>query len=168
MNLEAGKLTEDLLPPSELKKIGRTSFNLTAGCKLMDNIFWYYSKLKVSVIQLDHEFIYNVEIPFVSSKSLIAHSFLSFPIPNKARNVSLRLQVENTVVINPLSGNISPVKHCIGQNPLVCPPLPVYHNPGSSNECSGAIVKNEGIFKKISFLTLVELKIDHFKFFRRS
>ena len=113
----------------------------------MGNSYWYYSQLKVSILQWDNEFINNIEIPFVSSKQLMGHKVMSFPITHKAKHASLQIQVSRTVVINPLSGNTSQVNHLYRQTALVCPPVPVYHYSVTKHICSAAIKTNVNVYK---------------------
>jgi uncharacterized protein YoxC len=145
MNLEAGRLTEELLPLSDLESL-RNSPGLPLGCNLIQNHYWYYSTLKVSILQLEGELVYNLEIPLVSNKKLRAHRFKSFPIPNEVKNVSLQLQANQVVIIDPLTGHTSQVEQCIGEQPLVCPPLPTYYHHANKLTCSAAIVQNTDVY----------------------
>ena len=124
-DLERGYLSEDLLPMESLRSL-INSDAIPKGVEFVQPLHWYYSGLKVKLINIDNELVYSVNLPLVNRDKTYATTFISYPTPNINSNVTLKVKVEGASLMNSLTGQVIDITNqCYGQKPMVCPPLHV-------------------------------------------
>jgi hypothetical protein len=106
-DLERGFLSEDLLPLDELRELANSPL-IPKGNRFVAPIVWYYSNLKVHMMQVDEELVYSIDLPLVSEE----HAFATeFKVSHKKRcpgikenNSSQTLQYETESFISECHG----------------------------------------------------------------
>jgi hypothetical protein len=127
-DLERGLLSEDLLPLEELRSLINSPV-IPKGNTFVSPLYWYYSKLNVNLIQMGKELIYSVDLPLVSEEHSLAKQFKSYPTPNLHRNVTIQVSVHDSTYFKSHTGQVIELpKECVGEHPLVCPPMAVRRN----------------------------------------
>ena len=146
-DLENGILSEELLPFKELKSL-INSPSIPKGVEFITPLRWYYSGLKVNIISLDDELIYSVDLPLVSVEKSIATSFISYPVPNTAENVTMQIKVSGSSILNALTGQVIDLDNqCLGRDPIVCPPMPIKRDNLQHTSCKSSILSNQNVYE---------------------
>jgi hypothetical protein len=94
-DLERGFLSEDMLPLDELRELANSPL-IPKGNSFVTPIVWYYSNLKVHIMQVDEELVYSIDLPLVSEEHAFATQFKSFPAPNVEKNVTIQVDVNDS------------------------------------------------------------------------
>ena len=140
-DLENGVLSEDLLPIEELRRL-ITSAIIPMGSKFVSPAYWYYSKMNIRVLKIGLEIVYSVDLPLVSEKKSVAKEFKSFPAPNRRNNVTLQISLStgNRGLYKSHSGQVIELPNdCIGDQPLVCPPMAVKRDNFDDFSCAASL-----------------------------
>lgn len=138
-DLERGILSEVLLPIESLRSL-INSPAIPKGSKFVSPLYWYYSNLSVKMINMGDELIYSIDLPLVSEEHGIATQFKSFPTPNVNRNITLQIDVKETVLYNRHTGReVDLHDNCIGSHPLVCLPMPIKRKDQGARTCGTAL-----------------------------
>ena len=146
-DLESGRLSELLLPHSEMEKMANS---LSRGdSQFITPLAWYYSNVDVKILSWEGEMTYIVRLPLVDRKTLTAISFISYPFPNLERNVSLKLKTVGLTAMDSLTGQTLELDKstCVGHDPLVCLPVPIPRYPESEKSCSASLVLDHHLNK---------------------
>lgn len=115
-NLEMGKLTENLLPPSVLREI-LNSAELN-GAYILDPIEWYYEHIVIIPLWLDNRLIYRTKLPVVSAQTWQYIQLYKWPAPVK--DYELTLMVPDSVLRDTETGQLDISPTCYGERPRVC------------------------------------------------
>lgn len=144
-DLEKGYLSEDLLPVSSLEKLA-TSPLIPAGSEFVTPLHWYYSGLQVKLVSINDDLVYYVNLPLVSPYEAYSTTLKSYPTPNLHKNVTIQLKVKGTSVLNGQTGQVTDITNqCVGENPTVCPAMPVRRKAAGQQSCQSALVSNSDI-----------------------
>ena len=140
-DLEQGILSEDLLPPGTFQDL-ITSARIPKDSRFITPLIWYYSNLHVQAMKVDEELVYSMELPLVSGEETVAKEVSSYPAPNVLSNVSLQVDVPRRVLFKIHDDQaIELPTNCIGSNPIVCPPLPINRESGTTDRsCIAALL----------------------------
>ena len=93
-------------------------------------------------MKLDEELVYSMELPLVSGEETVAKKVSSYPTPNVLSNISLQVDVPRRVLFK-IHGDqaIELPTNCVGSNPIVCPPLPINRESGTTDHsCIAALL----------------------------
>jgi hypothetical protein len=124
-DLERGFLSEDLLPLESLESLINSPL-IPTGTEFIQPLNWYYSGLKVKLVNIMNELVYSVNLPLVSTDQAFATTFISYPTPNVNEIVTIKVDVQGSSLFNSLTGQVVDIAdQCYGTDPLVCPPMPV-------------------------------------------
>ena len=139
-SLELGRLTEELLPPDQLRDILNKASTPTS--LPVEPIQWYYEHSVVRPIWLHPValLIYRVKLPLVREIDYWRYNIHSWPQPYNRSGLAIQLFVEHKDVgLNPQTGEIFHPKTCTGWKPMVCRTGPTY-KPGAWS-CARAILQ---------------------------
>ena len=141
-DLEKGILSEDLLPVGSLESLINSPL-IPAGSEFITPLRWYYSGLHVTLVSIGNELVYTVNLPLVSPELVIATTFKSFPTPNLVKNVTIQIQVAGSSILNSQTGQVTDITNqCVGDQPMVCPTVPVRRNGAGPKSCQSALLSN--------------------------
>ena len=146
-DLERGYLSEDLLPMESLRSLINSDV-IPKGVEFVQPLHWYYSGLKVKLINMENELVYSVNLPLVNRDKTYATTFVSYPTPNMNSNVTIKLQVEGASLMNSLTGQVIDITNqCYGREPMVCPPLPIRRDNLDETSCKAALLRDKDVVK---------------------
>ena len=116
--LEAGRLSEDLLPREMLRKLLKDAVQPQLGGTVHTNLEWYYTNCPVrSFWSHPKSLEYLVELP-MGSRGLEAYQLTAFPYQQENGDW-YSLVVEEMVGFNRENGMIVHLQTCRGDKPLV-------------------------------------------------
>ena len=128
--LEAGRLTEGLLPPTLLYDI-----RVRSGLALMDPIEWYYENVPLTTIW-DSTPFFVAYLPLVQPGSWLLYQLRAFPVPAQDNEHTARLIV-NDLALDTVTGlSIGLSNRCYG-HPLLCPAGPRW----KETRCAATLVQ---------------------------
>ena len=88
-NLEAGQLTESLLPTEVLRSVLETAApTLTT---IVEPVQWYYENLNVQPLHLERSLVFRVNLPIVETTPYRYLQFAVWPIPLQSGYLHLTL-----------------------------------------------------------------------------
>ena len=115
-HLEAGRLTESLLPPTTLHSILSTS-NPHPG-RIIEPLQWYYEHTYIQPVWTDDLLIYRVKLPLISPEQWHFVKISTWPVPLQQWQATLLLPRE--VLRDTQSGGLDISPQCYGYRPRVC------------------------------------------------
>ena len=115
-HLEAGRLTESLLPPSTLKEI--LSSTIPHPGATISPLQWYYEHTPISPVWNDDVLIYKVKLPLISQEQWHFVTFTTWPVPVDSWQATLILP--HYVLRDTRSGDLDISPRCQGKHPRVC------------------------------------------------
>ncbi len=124
-DLEAGRLTEAILPVSDLTNIIDAAHG--KGLRPPSTYQWFYEHSKIEPLWSEEDeslLVYRVILPFVDGDIYDAYTLMPFPVP--ANNFVVILKTALDISINTRSGDVHTPRHCVGQRPRVCRVGPAY------------------------------------------
>ena len=119
--LELGRLTRDLLSPSQLNDI----LAQAAGeYHIIKNIEWYYQSLSVTPLwrETTSALVYKIELPLIADRPYLLYNVLSHPVPINNSNIRVNIDVEPAYALDTVSGKLFIPTKCLGHQPTVCAP----------------------------------------------
>lgn len=120
--LEAGVLTEDLLPQALLQEI--LTKTRGSGYSPINPLEWYYQYVHVYPLWgEDNLLVFKAELPLVGPRTFQSYRLEAFPMPQKEGLVAT-LRVTPYVAMDRDTGNFIIPKDCRGLQPRVCGPAP--------------------------------------------
>ena len=160
-DLERGFLSEDLLPMESLRSLINSPL-IPMGSKFINPIEWYYSGLKVKLVNMGNELVYSINLPLVSDARAVVTTFQSFPTPNVDKNVTIQMEIEGASILNSLTGQVTDLSNqCFGTDPMVCPPLPVRRDSREIYSCKTALLRKTDVAKYCPVKVTIDRQ-DHF------
>lgn len=115
-NLEAGRLTENILPPPVLISILNTASHVDA--QRISPLQWYYEHIAIIPIWTGRSLIYKTRLPVVSSTQWHFMLLHKWPMPLKDWQATLVLPDE--LLRNTETGELDVSPRCFGARPRVC------------------------------------------------
>ncbi len=115
-NLEAGRLTENILPPDVLQSLLGRADNENA--QFVSPIQWYYENSVVIPIWTDTHLIYRTRLPLVDPIAWHHVTVQKWPVPMKEWQATVILPDE--VLRDTRTGELDVSPTCFGQRPRVC------------------------------------------------
>lgn len=115
-NLEAGRLTESILPPSILESILAPADAF--GAQLIEPIQWYYEHATVIPIWTEEYLVYKTCLPVVAPVRWHFIDLKQWPMP--LDDYQARLALPESVLRNTESGELDTSPTCTGARPRVC------------------------------------------------
>jgi hypothetical protein len=124
-DLEAGRLTEQLLPQNTLQAIiNQYELDHPKGKGLP--LVWYYQNERIELLVAGAQsYIYRVNLPMVARTDYQYYALASFPIPNEDGNL-YQVQVRPVVGYNTENGDMFQPTTCMGEKPTVCRPSTIF------------------------------------------
>lgn len=149
-DLESGSLSELLLPIDNLE--GLAESKLPRGTRFVRPLIWYYSKADVRMTSVQGDLIYVVRLPLVDETDHQAISLVSYPVPNVRRNVTVELDVDGLIALNPVTGQTVGLDPslCMGRDPMVCVPGPTPRHTQERLSCVNAVFVEKDVRKYCS------------------
>ena len=117
-NLEAGRLTENLLPPTVLQEILSETEDEQAF--LIQPLQWYYEHFMITPIWVDTRLIYRTRLPVVSGETWHHVTLRTWPAP--VRDYQMQLVVPEMVLRNTDTSQLDTSPNCYGTRPRICRP----------------------------------------------
>ena len=147
-DLESGRLSECLLPPSVLQTL-TVSPKLGKNMEFVQPLFWYYSNVDVKVMSWEKDLLYVVRLPLVANQAQEAVTYRGYPVPNLEMNVTLRILTPNPVLLNTDTGLNQDLEGgtCHGKDPLVCLPAPVPRYRKKEITCGAALTSQHRVLE---------------------
>lgn len=116
-NLEAGRLTENLLPPTVLQGILAKSAEPTG--RAISPLHWYYANIMITPILVGEDrLIYHTVLPLVLSTEWHYTEIRRWPAPMNDYQATLVLP--DTILRDTETGDITISPRCYGTQPRVC------------------------------------------------
>ena len=115
-NMEAGRLTENILPPDVLLQILSTVARDQA--RLVEPIQWYYENTMIIPIWMEPQLIYQARLPMVDAIPCHHISFNTWPVPHRQWKATLLLPP--VVLRDTITGDLDVSPSCHGYRPRVC------------------------------------------------
>ena len=138
-SLDLGRLTEEILPVSELKRI------IAAGLKIglkAPPVRWYYEHIQIQAMWEDTDkLVFKAELPFSDSINYLRYHLSSWPVYRNSTDTWIMLSVPADVAFHTESGGIFQPHHCLGERPAICHTGPIYDR--STFHCVRGILTNE-------------------------
>ena len=123
-SLEAGWLTEDILPAKDLYKVLQTA--RTQGLHT-PHITWYYEHVRIHAFwENQHQLVFKAALPLLEAASYLRYTFSSWPVPTSPGTFRFQLQVPPDIAIHTATGVLFQPSLCLGQSPQICRPGPLY------------------------------------------
>ena len=123
-SLELGWLTEEILPPEELRTILR--YGQKEGL-YSPRAEWYYEHVPIKPLWSDEErLVFEVGIPFVNNVEYLRYRIWTWPVPQNTSDFAIQMQSPADVAVDTQSGGIFEPNSCIGTRPAVCRTGAVY------------------------------------------
>jgi hypothetical protein len=145
-DLEAGGLTESILPPHHLRDIlGHAE---ETGL-VVQNYQWYYENVRVEPFWEDSRgLVYQFLIPLSDHGMFIQYSLESWPVPiNKSYCVTIK--VNPVVVMDSSTGSIFLPQWCIGIKPALCRTGAIYKSSGDGLQCERGVITGSEPARKL-------------------
>ena len=122
--LEAGWLTEDILPRGELGRIldaGRASGFHTPA------LHWYYEHVRIHALWEERgRLVFRVSLPLVDSGHYLRYTMRSWEVPSKSPGYYTQLQLPRDVAVSTDSGDLFVPQNCVGHQPAICVAGPIF------------------------------------------
>ena len=135
-SLELGRLTEDVLPPTELRKICDAIRRLG---HVPLPLHWYYEHTRILPIWEEEErLVFKAQLAITDSTVYHRYFMDSWPVPDKDKGLSVQLQVPRDVAIDTSTGGLFAPMDCQGRGPAICHTGPVYDR--SQGKCPRGIL----------------------------
>lgn len=115
-NVEAGRLTENILPPMLLHQILQPASSRQAI--QIKPYQWYYEHLSVIPMWTESSLVYKVRLPVVHVDNWHAVKFTTWPVP--LGDTQAELKLPSHLLRNTRTGELDLSPKCIGARPLVC------------------------------------------------
>ena len=125
-DLEDGRLTETIFPKEYFTRLQTME-------DWIEPREWYYSYVRVHPLWGNNAFV--ARLPLVGQKKLLSYELETFPVFTNDTTVELLLP--ELVVRDTETGDVEEPRHCVGRNPKVCNPGPVYRA-----SCAAAVINN--------------------------
>ena len=119
--LEAGWLTEDILPRGELGRIldaGRASGFHTPA------LHWYYEHVRIHALWEERGRL--ASLPLVDSGHYLRYTMRSWEVPSKSPGYYTQLQLPRDVAVSTDSGDLFVPQNCVGHQPAICVAGPLF------------------------------------------
>ena len=143
--LEQGRLGEQLLPKDILK--GLATLEKFPNAQLISPLEWYYTNCRVFPIWNEDFLAFMVRIPFVSGTAYEGFEITTFPVPISGSNVTAQLKLLDFVALSS-DGTVRPYYECVGQEPVVCNPIPVGKVDNEEERCARHVLLREEEIRK--------------------
>jgi hypothetical protein len=143
-DLEGGRLTELLFPPSSFQELEAASDEEWLSSE------WYYQWCRVTPLWTEKR-QYGVTLPLVSVKSTQGYELRTFPVGVNQRLV--QLEVAAFASLDRRTGEVSTPQRCVGKGPTVCDEGPI------SEECAVAVLAQGHIEEKCRVHTAPHAKM---------
>ena len=148
-SVEAGRLTEVILPPKELIEIVRAGHKLGFSAP---PIAWFYGHVRIVPMWKDGlSLVFTADLPLTENVKYLRYFFWTWPIAN-AKGYTVQLQVPDNVAYDTQSGDMFIPQSCVGNNPSVCISGPIYNEYGLL--CPRGILTNKISHRKQCFVTV--------------
>ena len=122
-DLQAGRLTEQLLPVSALTEILSKVQNQFVSSLDMN---WYYSHTKVRALWGNEEYlVFEVMLPLIRPAKFILYKISTWPVPI-TDSTSATVRDNGDYGYDTLNGELFPATECEGERPVVCHADPVW------------------------------------------
>lgn len=115
-NLELGRLTENLLPPTVLRDILSSVESVQAY--VIEPIEWYYEHTVITPIWVDNRLIYRTKLPVIAAQTWQHVQIWNWPTPVKDYQVTL--SVPTSIIRNTETGEMDLSPACYGMRPRIC------------------------------------------------
>ena len=115
-NLEAGRLTENILSPEVLELILGNSEDGSA--RMVSPLQWYYENTVVVLMWFDHRLVYRTKLPLVKLTEWHHITIRRWPLP--VGNWQATIQLPMVVLKDTRTGALDVSPSCYGRQPRVC------------------------------------------------
>ena len=118
-SLELGRLTEDILSPSQLQDILSQATSTTTYP--VSPIQWYYEHAHIYPVGGEDTLIYRVKLPLVDGRAYNRYTLATWPVPYVNKGYSIQIMVDHADVgMSTLDGDMFHPTGCMGWRPMVC------------------------------------------------
>jgi hypothetical protein len=140
--MEAGRLTRDLLPQHHLEDILSQA---STSHHVIPSVEWYFQYLLILPMwQATGRLVYQVEIPLIAPRPYLMYTMTSLPVPLANNSYTAIIHLKHAYALDTVSGNLFIPTHCIGHNPVVCGAGPEF-GP-SMEKCARGLLTNRADF----------------------
>jgi hypothetical protein len=124
-DLEAGRLTEQLLPRETLRAIIDQYEGTHPNGKGLP-LVWYYQHEQIELLLAgSQQYIYRINLPMVSRTDYQKYVLASFPVA-QANGNQYKVQVRPIIGYNTENGDMFEPTLCMGKKPTVCRPSTIF------------------------------------------
>lgn len=137
--LETGRLTEELLPPEILQEILKVGTALQV--EALPRLEWYYESILITPWWGDERtLMYSAKLPLVEPTEYLYYTIQTWPVPYPQGDLSVQLETGSAYGLDTRHGYLFVPQGCMGENPVVCRPGPLYNERGL--QCPRGILTN--------------------------
>ena len=145
-NLEAGQLTEILLPTEVLRSVLETAApTLTT---IVEPVQWYYDNLNVQPLHFERSLVFRVNLPIVETTPYRYLQFAVWPIP--LQSGYLHLTLPYSVLHETVQNQVVFYHVCVGTSPIVCSSHALHD--ADQHQCINRLLKSEPAYDKSCYL----------------
>jgi hypothetical protein len=142
--MEAGRLTRDLLPQHHLEEILAQA---SASHHTISSVEWYFQYLFILPMwQATGKLVYQVEIPLIAPRPYLLYQITSLPVPLPNNSYTAIVHLKDAYALDTVSGNLFIPSHCLGHDPVVCGAGPEFDT--SMEKCARGLLTNRQDFFK--------------------
>lgn len=127
-DLERGRLTEVLLPPTILDGILQGYRAAFPGSQPLPRL-WYYQNIAVRLTLAEAgQYVYTATLPAAGTDDYFRYALTSFPVPLDTFGNRRRIVVRPDIGYNTKTGDVFVPERCMGTDPVVCTPTVIYND----------------------------------------
>ena len=153
--LEAGRLSPEILEPSELHSIitqARTRGYYAPPAS------WFYENVKVSPFwERPGQLVLRAELPFGGDHHYLLYHLRSWPVPTGNAWVWAQIQTPDKVAVDTVTGAICEPQLCVGRKPKLCRSGAVFSRP--FQPCNRGIILGETKLRDSCKVSVIPTKI---------
>lgn len=123
--LELGRLTEEILPPTELEKIRA---NVRDAGRNMPSAEWFYEHVTITPFWENKRWlVFMAALPVSTDGSFLRYRIRTWPILSGNGNSTIQIEAPNDVALDTTTGEGFIPHSCVGVRPAICRPGAIVH-----------------------------------------
>lgn len=145
-DLDRGRLTEYLLPPSALQEIMSGYTTAFRGGRALPDV-WYYQTCSIDLLLSEEgQYVYQAKLPLITTDDYFYYTLQSYPVPTDKSGLRRQVIVRPEMGYNTASGRLFVPTGCMGKRPMVCAPTIIYKD--TRYDCERGIITDFGTDKR--------------------
>ena len=148
--LEKGRLTEAIMPISELE-------NIVQACHekgfYVPRVEWLYEFVTIRPMwQSNDVLVYTASLPLTDNNEYLRYHIYTWPSVPDLANFTIEIEAPTDIAYDTVSGSMYIPSSCIGRYPEVCETGPLFNKAGLT--CPRGILTNDETLRKTCHITI--------------